>query len=92
MAKKKLKPETTAEPRLRKTVVSGYFNQMDEFFNKLKNMHGVTRIDLRGNDIDHAKHIYVTVSKMHCTSNEVDVVQQMLHNQSWFEWTFNLVH
>jgi hypothetical protein len=64
---------------------------MNEFFNKLKNKHGVTRIDLRGNDIDPAKHIYVTVSKMQCTSNEVEEVQKMLHNQSWFEWTFNLV-
>jgi hypothetical protein len=64
---------------------------MNEFFNKLKNMPGVTRIYLRGNDIDPAKHIYVTVSKMHCTSNEVEEVQKMLHNQSWFGWTFNLV-
>ena len=64
---------------------------MDEFFNKLQNMHGVTRLDLRGSDIDPAPHLYVTVSKMQCTSNEVAEVQKMLHKQSWFEWTFNLV-
>jgi len=46
---------------------------MEEFFNKLKNMHGVTRLDLRGSDIEPAKHLYVIVSKMYCTSNEVAV-------------------
>jgi hypothetical protein len=64
---------------------------MEEFFNKLKNMHGVTRLDLRGSDIDSAKHLYVTVSKMYCTANEVGEVQKMLHKQTWFQWTFNLV-
>ena len=64
---------------------------MDEFFNKLKNMHGVTRLDLRGSYIDPAKHLYVTVSKMYCTANEVEEVQKMLHKQNWFQWTFNLV-
>lgn len=54
-------------------------------------MHGVIRIDLRGKHINPAKHIYVTVSKMRCTSNEVEEVQRMLHSQNWFEWTFNIV-
>jgi len=67
------------------------FNQMEEFFNKLKNMHGVTRLDLRGSYIDPAKHLYIKVSKIHCTSNEVEEVQKMLHNQKWFQWTFDLV-
>ena len=66
-------------------------NIMDEFFNKLKNMHGVIRLDLRGSDIDPAEHLYVTVSKMCCTANEVEEVQKMLHKQNWFQWTFNLV-
>jgi len=66
-------------------------NIMDEFFNKLKNMHGVTRLDLRGSDIDPAEHLYVTVSKMCCTAKEVEEVQKMLHKQNWFQWTFNLV-
>ena len=64
---------------------------MEEFFNKVKDMHGVTRIDIEENRIDLATHIRVTVSKMHCTSNEVEEVQKMLHSQNWFEWTFNLV-
>ena len=63
----------------------------EEFFNKLENMHGVTRLVLRGPDIDPAKHLYVTVSKMCCTANEVEEVQKMLHKQNWFQWTFNLV-
>ena len=63
---------------------------MDEFFNKLKNMQGVTRLDLRGSDIDPAKHLYVTVSKMCCKANEVEEVQKMLHKQNWFQWTFIL--
>jgi len=54
-------------------------------------MHGVTRLDLRGSDIDPAEHLYVTVSKMCCTANEVEEVQKMLHKQNWFQWTFNLV-
>ena len=64
---------------------------MEEFFNTLKNMHGVIRLDLRGADINPSKHLYVTVSKMHCTSNEVEEVHKMLHNQKWFKWTFDLV-
>jgi len=64
---------------------------MDEFFNNLKNMCGVTRLDLRGSGIDPAKHLYVTVSKMRCKANEVEEVQKMLHKQKWFQWTFNLV-
>ena len=54
-------------------------------------MCGVTRLDLRGSDIDPAKHLYVTVSKMRCKANEVEEVQKMLHKQNWFQWTFNLV-
>lgn len=64
---------------------------MNEFFNKLKEMHGVTRLDLRGSDVNPAKHLCVIVSKMHCTSNEVEEVQKMLNKQNWFQWTFNLV-
>ena len=55
-------------------------------------MQVVTRIDLRGNNITPAKHLIVIISKMYCTNNEIEIVQKMLHNQNWFEWTFNLIH
>lgn len=64
---------------------------MNEFFQKLKNMNGVTHLELRHSNIHPKRHLYVTVSIKRCTSNEVEDVQLMLHEQKWFQWTFNLV-
>ena len=63
----------------------------EDLVNKLEKMHGVTRLDLRCSGVNPAKHLYVTVSKMHCTSNEAEEVLKMLQSQKWFEWTFNFV-
>lgn len=65
---------------------------MEEFFNKLRDMQGVVRLDLSlGSDINPKEHINVIVSRMYCTGNEIEEVQRMLRSQYWFEWSFEIV-